>query len=330
MIIHTVDRGWGPEWPIKQYEQSILTQYLAPVTRDVVPTVVINSTWYDDQTHQQTQELIRHSGAERLVLVSMIDSAIARRQRFQDLGIPVYEVGSYEGPHEIVFWALVLDRWAPRLDDHALIDTNQFEHAFMCLNRKPHPHRVMLYNQLTAKALLDANLVTMGSDDDRAQRTLPQDVVHQELSPNSGLRNHGIVNDNVSLGLMTNWQSHFLNVVTETVFDVNRQWFVSEKIFKPVIGLRPFVVYSMDGAQAWLEHHGFLSYADDFQDITDLTPRDPTHMADFLAVVHAQGLTYWKKKYLDLLPKILYNRQVFHDLVTQTKTKIKQGFSCQT
>lgn len=330
MIIHTVDRGWGPEWPIKQFEQHVLEQYLDPVKKDRTPTVVVNSTWYDDETHHDTMRWIRQSSAERLVLVSMIDSAIARQDRFKELGVPVYEVGSYKGPHEIVFWALVLDRWAPSLDDHELVDTNQFRHAFMCLNRKPHPHRVMLYKQLTAKSLLDSNLVTMGSDSDQADRVLPQDVTHQELSPNSALRNHGIVNDNVSLGLITNWQSHFLNVVTETVFDVSRQWFVSEKIFKPIIGLRPFLVYSMDGAQAWLDHHGFQSYADDFRDITDINPRDPTRMADFLAVLDGQGPAYWRAKYLDLLPKIIYNKQVFHDLVAQTKIKIKQGFSCQT
>ena len=330
MIIRTVDRGWGPEWPIKQYEQHILDQYLQPVSNDSVPTVVINSTWYDDETHQQTMQWLRQSSAERLILVSMIDSAIARKEKFQDLGLPVYELGSYPGSHEIVFWALVLDRWSPSIDDSELMCTDRFAHAFMCLNRKPHRHRSILYKQLQAKGLVCSNLVTMGSDGDRAERSLPEDVTHQELSPNSAVRNHGIVNDNVSLGLMANWQSHFLNVVTETVFDVSRQWFVSEKIFKPIIGLRPFLVYSMDGAQAWLDHHGFQSYADDFQDITDLTPRDPTQMADFLAVVDAQGPAYWKEKYLDLLPKILYNRQVFHDLVAQTKTKIKQGFSCQT
>ena len=329
MIIHTIDHGWGPEWPIKGLEREILDQYLAPFDRDQISTLVINSTWYGDQQHRDTKTWLSHHSVGRIVLVSMIDSAIPNRTWFADQSACIYEVGSYHGPNEIVFWAMVLDRWFRAWPMQDLCDVSGIDCAFMCLNRKPHRHRVNLYNQLVTRDLLKSNLVTLGGSGDGATRTLDLDIVHQDLSPNSAITNHGIVNDNVSLGHIDNWRRHFVNVVTETQFDIDRQWFVSEKIFKPILGMRPFLVYDKTGAQAWLADHGFESYAKDFRDISDLDPSDPTHLADFLATLDKQGVGYWKKKYLDLLPKIRYNRQAFDDLITRTRESITQGIQCQ-
>lgn len=129
----------------------------------------------------------------------------------------------------------------------------------------------------------------------------------------------------MSLGPLDIWNRCFLNVVTETVFDVDQEWFVSEKIYKPVIGLRPFLVYAPAGAESWLRHLGMQSYCDDFTDITDLDLRQPDHIPEFLDQLVRQGQDYWRRKYRLLMPKMLHNLSKFHEHVANLKHRVDQG-----
>jgi hypothetical protein len=52
----------------------------------------------------------------------------------------------------------------------------------------------------------------------------------------------GIPHDIHSLGNLDIWQQHFLNVVGETEFMHWDNMFISEKTWKPILGLRPFVI----------------------------------------------------------------------------------------
>ena len=118
--------------------------------------------------------------------------------------------------------------------------------------------------------------------------------------------------------------------MTETVFDVDREWFVSEKIYKPVIGSRPFLVHAPNGAQAWLAHVGIESYVADFRDISDRDPADPGQLAAFLVDLVQQSPAYFQHKYLALQEKITYNQSMFQAHVDRTWHKINQGALCQT
>jgi hypothetical protein len=129
---------------------------------------------------------------------------------------------------------------------------------------------------------------------------------------------------------MKNWQRHFLNIVTETVYDINANHFVSEKIYKPIVGMRPFLVYDPDGACQWLQDRGFVNYTDDFTDITDLDLKNPANIAPFLVVLSRQKSTYWKKKLVDLNQKIVYNKEHFYQYVDNQKLKVQKGIICPT
>jgi hypothetical protein len=182
---------------------------------------------------------------------------------------------------------------------------------------------------MTAAGVVDQGLVSLGGTDTQpAVKTLRESVPDNDLAPNGAVQHHGIVNDIMSLGDLTNWRSHFLNIVTETVFDVDHKYFVSEKIFKPMLGARPFLVYASGGAEQWLQDQGFETYLDAFGDITDLNLRDPDCIVPFLTQLCSQGPHYWRQKYLDLLPKIQYNQHRFGTFVAEQRCKIQQGISC--
>jgi hypothetical protein len=323
MIVHCHDYGWGPEWPVKQIEREITDQYLAPLARSDLRVVMINSTWYGQEQHQKTLTWLRNNVWDIAVLVCMIDAPIPAPEWFAEFDRPVIAIGSTPGPHHVSLWAEVAARYIQPCTDHAI------DRPFMCLNRKPHWHRVRIYQQLSAANLLDQGLVSMGgSDVSGAVRALPETVAANDFAPNGSQDHHGIANDITSLGDLSNWRRHFLNVVTETVFDVDAKYFVSEKIFKPMLGHRPFLVYAAGGAEQWLIQQGFEPYLDDFHDVTDLDLRDADNIVPFLSTICAQGSAYWKQKYLDLLPKIQYNLERFDEFVAEQRQRIQQGITC--
>jgi hypothetical protein len=324
MIVHTVDHGWGPEWPIKKIEQKILDAYLQPLITDASKTVIINSTWYGEQ-HDSIMQWLRSHAWDQLVLVAMIDAAIPQPDWYREFDRPVLAVGNYAGDYEITFWAQILDQHFVLPDVTADIDT-----AFMCLNRKPHWHRVRLYNHMEARGLLDLGMVSMGSaDESPARRVIAESVIPNTLAPNGEAQHHGIVNDIISLGDPVNWRRCFLNVITETIFDISQFHFVSEKIFKPMLGHRPFLVYATDGAVPWLDQHGFKNYTKDFEDITELDLSCPENMVPFLEILAAQPGSYLRHKIIDLRDKIAYNYDRFREFVLEQQIKIKKGISCQ-
>lgn len=325
MIVHSHDHGWGPEWPIKQIEQEIVTQYLAPLIRSNLQVVLINSTWYGEHQHAATLDWLRNNAWNRAVLISMIDAPILDATWFAEFDRPVQAIGSVSGEHHISLWAEVAQRYIQPCWDQAI------DLPFMCLNRKPHWHRLRLYNDLDAAGLLDQGLVSLGGDHRRpAMRVLVETVARNDLAPNGAQEQHGIINDIVSLGDAVNWRRHLVNIVTETVFDVDAKYFVSEKIFKPMLGARPFLVYATGGAEQWLQAQGFETYLDDWHDITDLDLRDAGNMVTFLTALCAQGPSYWQHKYLDLVPKIQYNQEMFTQFVARQRQHIQQGIQCPT
>jgi hypothetical protein len=329
MIVATFDYGWGPELQTKKLEAEILRSYLLPYQQDDSCTVIINSTWYGRKEHEHTMVRLHEIRPDRIVLVSMIDAANCWPSQFAELGAEVRCVGYYDPPDDIDYWAITVDRYFSAIqDDFSAVDT-----AYMCLNRKPHRHRQALYDALISGNLLDRGIVSMGarSDGEPAQRSLAVDVPVSTLAlnPNAGTEQTGIVNDIMSLGHPDHWRRIFLNIVTETQFDIQHTGFVSEKIYKPILGMRPFLVYARDGAIAWLTQRGFEPYVHDFQDITDLDLSSYHNTVPFLQILCAQPPAYWQKRMVDLRPKLLYNRNRFDRYTQEIKDKIHKGISCQ-
>ena len=325
MIVKTFDNGWGNNFPAKKFEQDLVNQYLRNITDR---TVVINNTWYTQDYHQQVMNQLRTMQFDQIVLISMLDAPIASSNWYQEFNKSVHAVGYYPGKDNIDFWALTVAQYF-ELPNCDLMDAGVIDTAYMCLNRKPHWHRKQLYNQLSNLNVVNQGFVSMGRDNESAEQTLEIDAGCSMLAPNSGPEQHGIANDIMSLGHTSNWVRHFINIVTETQFDINQTYFVSEKIYKPIIGCRPFLVYASDGAVAWLTERKFEVYTNDFADITNLDLTIPNNIAPFLQTVCQQGPAYWQAKYVALRDKIMYNKTHFTEYVKQQKLIVEKGIQCQ-
>ena len=327
MITKTFDQGWGQQYPLKQYEQGIVTDLTRHFVSSDQRVVMINSVWYTNEMHDQVMSWLHTNDWDQIVLIAMLDAAIPTPDRYKEFGRPVTGIGYYPGAGQVDFCALFVDHFLQAPDQDLLLDSCTIDTAYMCLNRKPHWHRQQLYGRLRDLGLISKGIVSMGGNGE-AVVALAQDREHDVLAPNATRDHYGIPNDIVSLGHSGNWSRHLVNIVTETFYDINQTGFVSEKIYKPIVGCRPFLVYDPDGGTRWLRDRGFEPYTQDFQDISDLDLAQPHNIPKFLSVLCAQSPKYWQKKLVDLQQKILYNKKHFADYVEQQKSIVKQGIPC--
>jgi hypothetical protein len=326
MIIKEFNNGWGDDVPLRFMESQWMRSYLDTYYRDSSRTVLINSVWYSNDYHDQVMRQLQSLQPDRIVILSLMDPAIVRPSWYDSLGCEVITVGYCPGEHEIDAWALICHEQF--VVDPALDHTN-ITKPFLCYNRKPHQHRQRLFRALRDLDLLDRGVVTMGSGSDLPLRDISGDhETGSSMAPNAGPEQHGIVNDIMSLGPIQVWNQCLLNVVTETVYDVDREWFVSEKIYKPVLGQRPFLVHAPNAAQAWLDHVGLESYTRDFKDITDLDLNKPELHVEFIKILSEQPASYFQAKRLELTHKIQYNLQQFTQHAIKVKSKITKGIQC--
>ena len=288
-------------------------------------TALIYSTWYTREYHRDTvMPWLQNNKVDQIILVAMLDYCIPYPDWFCEFNCLVRCIGYYPGPYAVDYWALLLNKYHQPVDYNILFNQTTIDTAYMCLNRKPHWHRKQLYQQLDSLGLLDQGLVSMGGI-----RFLPNDQVQDSLAPNADPGEYGIGNDLITFGNINNWTRSFLNIVTETVYNINQHGFVSEKIYKPILGCRPFLVYDPDVASTWLTGRGFETFTNDFTDISDLDLTNPFNIPVFLSALCEQPHTYYQKKFVDFRDKIMYNKSHFAEYVQGQQTIIDKGISCQ-
>lgn len=109
------------------------------------------------------------------------------------------------------------------------------------------------------------------------------------------------------------WQRSFLHVVNETVF-YDSKLHLTEKIFKPIVALRPFLLVGAQGNLAYLRRYGFQTFADWIDESYD-DECDPVRRIDLVAhelqKLHKRPITELCKIYDEMLPVLLHNKHHF-------------------
>ena len=72
-------------------------------------------------------------------------------------------------------------------------------------------------------------------------------------------------NDIYSLGDIDVWNSHFLNIVTETLDGVSYPTWITEKTIKPLAGSRPFIIYGDPNIYSVLNSFGIENFEEELQ-----------------------------------------------------------------
>lgn len=298
--------------------------------------LLINTTWFGSQfDNGEWNKVLELSGAyDNLFLLSVIDPLYLQDNELEYIQNKfniknTYRIGMFaDSEYEWNFHSFVVADHCPVYTAESLMPT-RFEFAYMLYQRKPRAHRIELTNILTAKGLLGRGIVTLGEKDKNGYdwglgqtgpvltiNDSPLDYKHNGSLDDFG----GIPNDLVSIGQLDHWRKCFLNIISETEFDEWRPRFVTEKTWKPIIGLRPYLVHGQREVYNYLKKNGFKIFNQYWNHI-DVEGSPDQHgnvvkVIEFLAAKSAQELN---DIYNDMLPDLLYNKQRYYEFATEQK-----------
>lgn len=232
----------------------------------------INPTWmHEDNISDQ----IEQTDPDFVICHNFVDPAVPRIfDAIAQSGRPYLILGNAD-QFRLDFWAMVCDLYFQNYEERDLAVLPDAR-KYICLNRKPHPHRVALVESLIAAGLQDQGHISLGLPGDRAIVLEEQFVEQQGIADEYGnlgvdetFVSRHIRNDIFSLGNKDIWNKSLLCLVTETEFSnyYPKNFFTSEKTFKPILGMRPFFVYGQAPLRRYLKQQGF----DTFEDVFDYT-----------------------------------------------------------
>jgi len=268
-------------------------------------------------------EDIKNLQPDLTVICALSDPLNFEYENLENIPGTVIPFGYFGTGKKFDFWALACLNFFRQYTFQELQPTN-FKYVFLNYNRKPHNHRIKLVELLERNNLTQYGIITLGNSkytiDDKAEDYL-------EYGVNDVFNDVGIPNDIYSLGRLDIWKSSFLNIVSETQYECTPHAFVSEKVYKPIIGLRPFIVNGTPDIYIWLKEFGFDCFEDIFP-ISKLLSNDPI---DFkfrnheiiCEVIKELSKTNLEELYKKLLPRLIYNQNLFYKHANNQKNNFQ-------
>lgn len=308
--------------------------------------LLINTTWLGPQFNNgewaKVEQLIASNATfDNLFLLSVIDPCYlsADKIKYIESSLQIkstYKIGMFAGSkHEWNFHSVANAKHCPDLpvSTVTLIDT---KYVFILYQRKPRRHRVELTRLLIEQGFDKNGIITLGSnknssydwseglDPDLMAIDDPVENYHHHGSPDDF---GGIPNDLVTLGRLDIWQQHFLNVVSETQFNNWDPTFITEKTWKPIIGLRPFVIHGQRDIYKWLKKNGFKIFNHYWPHVPCESGEDQhgnvINVIDFLCNKNKDELM---SIYTDMFPDLIYNRERFFEFAAEQRHRMNHLF----
>lgn len=134
-----------------------------------------------------------------------------------------------------------------------------------------------------------------------------------------------VINDINTVGSLDIWNSHFLNIISETQYDWNNPYeiFLSEKTWKPIYGMRPFLHFTNVYANDFLKSQGFELFWEDFGCDYNNTESWSFQIEQISQAVENLKRENLNSLYKKLLPKIKHNRINLNKFIQRQKDKIE-------
>jgi hypothetical protein len=142
-----------------------------------------------------------------------------------------------------------------------------FKFLFLSYNRNSRPQRIILLNELVKNNLTNRGLLSFRTRENELEQIRKQSTY--ELLPTEVLRPYLEIelDQNTWKNLPSfeiNWQHHqnsFVSIVTESICnDKNDIVFLTEKIYKPILALHPFLVVGAKNYLVRLREIGFKTF----------------------------------------------------------------------
>lgn len=292
--------------------------------------LLINMTWFGPQFNFKSwQQLLEFEQKniifDNLFFLATVDPPYLNVVELQEVknkiqALSVYYLGNFDSPHSFNFFA-------PILSDNFKIYTNEelklknIKYIFCNYNRKPKLHRVEFVKKLLANKLDKFGIVTLGKDETNdLYLTIGE---RQEDYVGTTVSHYGLPMDYYSLHNMDVWTHTFLYINAATEFNPMDNLFCQQDTFKPMIGLRPFVINGVQKTYRWLRLNGFKTFNHYWPHI-DIENGDPHKtIIELLHWLKTQDLP---AMYNNMLPLLQYNKKRFFEFAEEQKYKIDHLF----
>ena len=357
-MITTISKTFPDHWIYGQYEQEIL----AGIQRQIDArfpdqnNLLFNTTWRENPEHDvELQQCLADAvPVDNLFVVSTVDYFLPHHEQMvldmiERLSVKhTYFLGNFDTPSP---------RWAPvnsttiYFNFFAIVCRDHFEtyqqddliltdpkYLFISYNRKPYTHRLAFVKKLIEHNVKDLGVVTLGrafpgstgpdSDLYFSIGEKNQDYVKYGhwYSDSSDATPHDIPHDLFSLHNMHYWKHHFLHIVGGTS---QSRWnqFLTQIDFKPIIGMRPFLINGQTQNYEFWRRNGFCTFNHYFPGL-DFEQTDTLHMTLIDAIQQLSQLTNSEllSMYNMMLPDLIHNRQRWYAWADEQKHQVENLF----
>jgi hypothetical protein len=251
--------GFNPAWRAGQMERNLVDALTESINNQYpqLKKVIAVTSWHEPAILVKE---IQDIDPDVTFLCSLTDPLGPIENLIDQLPGRVILIGYVNGEYFFDFWAVACTKFFKTYTVEEL-EPVQFDNLFLNYNRKPHRHRIELVKLFEESTLIDQGCITLG---DSKYTVSDNENDYLDFGANDVVGNVGIPNDVYSLGQLEIWNRSFINVVSETQYEFSENVFLSEKIFKPIIGLRPFIVNGSPGIYRLLKRAGFDCFDDLF------------------------------------------------------------------
>lgn len=294
--------------------------------------LVINITWFFEKREDVNQWLSDFPGPAqtKIWLCGSIDSAIWIKTQdwyteLQNKGYEISIVG-FSDEH----WHSWFPYWLYKHNKHIDIRLNNTpKYLYLSYNRKPRDHRIEFVKSLIDNKLIDRGYITfekgMFPEIDNMTANTESDYYTNLIKnqPENYIRGEDVrysrPEDLTSLGNIDIWNNSYLVISSESEkYDL---YHLSEKTWKPILGLRPFVLNSNHTTNEVLKKLGFCIPSDLFED-NDLDNCSVDSVVNLIKKLYNLQSEELYELYKKQLPMLEHNRSRFIDIAEGDRTKI--------
>jgi hypothetical protein len=300
--------------------------------------LLINLTWFGPQFNNNTWDslvdLKNHNiQFDNVFFLATVDPPYLNVTELQEAkntvkALKVFYLGNFDSEYQFNFFAPIIAKKFKKYNDDQLLLTN-VKYLFVNYNRKPKQHRVEFVKKLIDQDLIQLGTVTLGTDSTN-DLLLTLGEKDEDYLAWGNSKNHwgqfGVPHDMYSLHRMDIWQNTFLYINAATEFDPNNDLFCQQDTFKPMIGLRPFVINGVQRTYRWLRLQGFRTFNHYWPHIDVET--GPVHDTLIELIKHLKSLEPSEilAMYNNMLPDLRHNKDRFFEFAQEQKYKTEHLF----
>ena len=186
------------------------------------------------------------------------------------------------------------------------------QYHWVCANRLidiPRDYRIKFLNLLDTST----GVYSLLNKDPYTNRTLEEIYPDNKVKSNS-FDTHENHSAEIKIDELTPWNTSFLHVVTETVWQEKIHF--TEKVFKPIVLHQPFVVLQAPGSLAYLRSYGFETFGAWWDESYD-TIEDPQQrmqaIADIVNAIGAKSLEELETMRIEMASVLEHNFRHFYE-----------------